>query len=53
MNLPDLPRRTEAELQRRQVEGLLRVCQAAEFRRLVQTVGLAEAYAQKIGRAHV
>lgn len=46
MTSPDLPRRTEAELQRRQVEGLLRVSLAAAFRRLVHKVGLAEAYAQ-------
>jgi uncharacterized protein (DUF39 family) len=43
---PDLPRRTEAELQRRQAEGTLRVCQAGEFRRLVQEVGLEAAYGQ-------
>lgn len=46
MMLPELPRRSEAELQHRQAEGLLRVCLAAEFRRRVQEVGLAEAYDQ-------
>ena len=46
MSTPDFPTRTEADLQQRQREGLLRVCLAAEFRRLVQEVGLAAAYGQ-------
>lgn len=43
---PDCPRRTEAELQQRQAEGRLRVRLAVDFRRLVQEVGLEEAYGQ-------
>ena len=39
-----LPPRNEAELQRRQCEGTLRVCSAAAFRDLVAQAGLAEAY---------
>jgi uncharacterized protein (DUF39 family) len=46
MNPSEFPRRTEAELQRRQAEGLLRVRQAAAFRRLAQTAGLEAAYDQ-------
>lgn len=46
MTSTDFPRRTEAELQRRQAAGDLRVCQAAAFRQLVQEVGLEEAYGQ-------
>ncbi|MFN9660840.1 MAG: homocysteine biosynthesis protein [Cyanobacteriota bacterium] len=46
MNSSAFPRRTEAELQRRQVEGTLRVRQAAEFRRLAQQAGLEAAYGQ-------
>lgn len=46
MNPSDFPRRTEAELQRRQAEGLLRVRQAADFRRLAQDAGLEAAYDQ-------
>lgn len=46
MNPSEFPRRTEAELQRRQAEGRLRVRQTAAFRRLAQSAGLAEAYAQ-------
>ncbi len=46
MNPSEFPRRSEADLRRRQAEGLLRVRQAAEFRRLAQSVGLAEAYDQ-------
>jgi uncharacterized protein (DUF39 family) len=46
MNPSECPRRTEAELQRRQAEGGLRVRQAADFRRLAQDVGLAAAYDQ-------
>lgn len=42
--LSALPPRREASLRRRQRQGLLRVRAAAEFRRLVQQVGLAEAY---------
>jgi uncharacterized protein (DUF39 family) len=43
---PDCPPRTEAELQRRQREGTLRVRQAADFRRLAQDDGLEAAYGQ-------
>ncbi|MEB3156339.1 MAG: homocysteine biosynthesis protein [Cyanobacteriota bacterium] len=46
MNLTTFLPRTEAELRRRQEDGTLRVRQAAEFRRLAQTVGLEEAYGQ-------
>ncbi|MFN9644098.1 MAG: homocysteine biosynthesis protein [Cyanobacteriota bacterium] len=46
MHPSEFPRRTEAELQRRQAEGLLRVRQAAAFRRLAQTAGLEAAYDQ-------
>lgn len=46
MTPPDLPRRTEAELQQRQAEGRLRVRLAVDFRRLVQELGLQEAYGQ-------
>lgn len=46
MNPSAFPPRTEAELQRRQVEGRLRVRQAAEFRRLAQKAGLEAAYDQ-------
>jgi uncharacterized protein (DUF39 family) len=46
MPLPDCPPRTEAELQRRQTEGTLRVRQAAAFRRLAQEIGLEAAYGE-------
>jgi len=46
MNPSEFPRRTEAELRRRQAEGTLRVRQAADFRRLAQTLGLEAAYDQ-------
>jgi uncharacterized protein (DUF39 family) len=42
---PDLPRRDGAELIERQRRGRLRVRAAADWRRLVAAVGLAEAYA--------
>jgi len=42
---PDLPPRGEEELRDRQRRGVLRVRVAADFRRLVGEVGLAEAYA--------
>ena len=42
--LPDLPRRGEEELRDRQRRRMLRVRVAADFRRLVAEVGLAEAY---------
>ena len=41
----ELPRRQEAELQERQRQGRLRVRLAADWRALVDAVGLAEAYA--------
>jgi uncharacterized protein (DUF39 family) len=40
-----LPERSEAELRERQRRGRLRVRAAAEFRQLVEQVGLGEAYA--------
>ncbi len=40
-----LPRRTEASLRQRQRKGELRVRAAADFRRLVRSAGLEEAYA--------
>lgn len=46
MHPSEFPRRTEAELQRRQAEGRLRVRQAADFRRLAQDAGLEAAYDQ-------
>ncbi len=42
--LSELPSRTEAGLRQRQRRGRLRVRAAADFRRLVADVGLAEAY---------
>lgn len=42
---PRLPRRREADLQRRQERGELRVRAAADYRQLVAEEGLAEAYA--------
>ena len=44
MNPSEFPRRTEAELRRRQAEGTLRVRQAADFRLLAQTLGLEAQY---------
>lgn len=44
--MPELPRRDEASLRRRQEEGRLRVRLAADWRALVAAVGLADAYAE-------